>query len=93
MTLLRRASCSQWAGKLRFGDQCVLNIWLAGHMPFMYELPCEYNYRYMCVVHGQYCPAGPKIYHGNGALRHRDVQTEYKTAFEALLWMQKSASF
>ena len=47
----------------------------------------------MCVVHGQYCPAGPKIYHGNGALRHRELTTEYKTAFEALLWLQRTATF
>ena len=57
------------------------------------QLPCEYNYRYMCVVRGQYCPAGPKIYHGNGALRHREQTTEYKTAFEALLWLKRTATF
>ncbi len=29
---------TQWAGKLRFGDQCVLNLYLAGHMRFFYEV-------------------------------------------------------
>ena len=58
------------------------------------QLPCEYNYRYMCIAGGQqYCPARPKIYHGNGALRHREVTTEYKMVFEALRWLQRTATF
>ncbi|CAL4148893.1 unnamed protein product, partial [Meganyctiphanes norvegica] len=78
----------KYNGKLRFGDQDILNIFFFQNPRLLYELGCEWNYaRHMCYSGRNSCleaaKHGASIVHGSGgAFRRNQTYTEVFGAWE-----------
>jgi len=73
---------------LVFGDQDILNIYFHDHLNYLYEIPCEWNYRPDFCFDGNFCNGAIKkgigILQGNRlAFRKAKVQPEFHVMFQA----------
>ncbi|CAF1506304.1 unnamed protein product [Adineta ricciae] len=73
---------------IRYGDQCLLNIYFHSYPEQMYELTCDWNYRPDHCIFENNCAAakdhGIQIVHGSRNVFHTDQFKEFKAIYEVI---------